>query len=61
MRIFITLMAFSALFSSFSMAGSSTDSVNGNRIAEPKLADYHVGDRTPGFSAITDIVNADGK
>jgi hypothetical protein len=28
---------------------------DGNRIPEPRLADYSNGSRTPGFSPITDI------
>jgi hypothetical protein len=42
------------------MADSHTDTVNGNLIPEPTLADYDHATRTPGFSPITDIVDANG-
>ena len=35
------------------------DPADGNDIPEPVLADYKIGERTPGFSAITDVVSAD--
>jgi hypothetical protein len=49
-----------SLIQGSSLAGSQDDSVNGNRIAEPKLQDYVRAERTPGFSAITDVRDANG-
>jgi hypothetical protein len=60
MKFFLFLMVFSAVMSGRSMADSNTDSVNGNLIPEPALADYSAATRTPGFSAIVDVVDQDG-
>lgn len=42
------------------MAGSQEDSVNGNLLSEPKLQDYVRAERSPGFSAITEIRDSNG-
>jgi len=41
-------------------AHSGSDSVNGNLIRNPELADYVQGNRAPGFSPITDVMDAEG-
>jgi hypothetical protein len=35
------------------------DPSDGNDIPDPVLADYKIGERTPGFSAVTDIITPD--
>ena len=40
---------------------TESDSVNGNLIRQPELRDYRQGDRTPGFSPITDVIEAESR
>jgi hypothetical protein len=39
--------------------GTDNESVNGNLIRQPELRDYHQGDRRPGFSPITDVIETE--
>ena len=64
MRLFlISLIASAGLIqgvSTASKAGSIPDAMNGNLIREPALLDYQKGDRTPGFSKITEVLDPNG-
>ena len=55
-----SLITSMSLVQGSSLAGSQEDSVNGNLISEPKLQDYGRAERTPGFSAITEVRDANG-
>jgi len=54
------LLTSMSLLQGSSMAGSQEDSVNGNLLSEPKLQDYVRAERSPGFSAITEIRDSNG-
>jgi hypothetical protein len=43
-----------------SRAGNLPDTVNGNLIREPELSDYRSATRTPGFSPVSAVVDAEG-
>jgi hypothetical protein len=61
MKWILVLIASSGLTQGLSsQAGSFGDPSDGNRIAEPELRDYVRAERTPGFSPITGIVDANG-
>ncbi len=40
---------------------TESDSVNGNLIRQPELRDYRQGERTPGFSPITDVIESEDR
>jgi hypothetical protein len=39
---------------------AESDSANGNLIRNPALSDYREASRSPGFSPVTDVIDADG-
>ena len=55
------LVFFLTLTGSVTVLANTTesDSVNGNLIRQPELRDYHQGDRRPGFSPLTDVIEAE--
>lgn len=59
-KIFFVLIASLSLLQGSSIAGSTGDSADGNRIPEPALRDYVRAERTPGFSPITEIRDENG-
>ena len=62
MKLFLLiLLTLTSLPHGSSMANDSNESFNGHLISEPKLPDYVKAERTPGFSAITDIQDAEGR
>ncbi len=62
MRFFpLILIASFSLFQSLSVAESSVDLANGNRIQEPALRDYVAANRAPELAEITDIVDQNGQ
>jgi hypothetical protein len=48
------------LMGASSRAGDSSEAYNGHLIPEPKLHDYSMATRTPGFSTVTDVQDAEG-
>jgi len=62
MRFFpVILIASFSLFQSFSVADSTVDVADGNRISEPALHDYVAANRAPGLGEITEIVDQNGQ
>jgi hypothetical protein len=62
MKLFLLiLVAGIGLFGGTSQAGDSSECYNGHLIAEPRLPDYVHAERSPGFSPITEIQDADGE
>jgi hypothetical protein len=62
MKLFLLiLVALTGLIQGSSLANDSNESFNGHLISEPKLPDYVKAERTPGFSSITDIQDAEGR
>jgi hypothetical protein len=61
MKWILVLIASSGLTQGLSSnAGPLGDASDGNRIAEPELKDYVRAERTPGFSPVTGVVDANG-
>ncbi|MBU6155193.1 MAG: hypothetical protein KGP28_12890 [Bdellovibrionales bacterium] len=56
----LILIAVAGLLGATSMASNPDEAMNGHLIAEPKLQDYVKAKRSPGFSPITEIQDANG-
>jgi hypothetical protein len=60
MRILFLFLALTVSATVFAN-GTANESFNGHLIREPSLNDYHQGERSPGFSPITDVIDSDGR
>lgn len=60
MRFFVFFLTLSGSVTVLANVTES-DSVNGNLIRQPELRDYRQGERTPGFSPITDVIESEDR